>query len=568
MKRNIFFLVMIFPLVLSSCRKDFEFTEFDYTSYNRVVGPQGGSIDFYGNYKNDKQNNVIVNFNVPSGALDSMMVFNMYQYENYELATLMEDGFAKFGTKLLYFVPFYESEGYHERGQFERNYHLSVKFKKPITVTYYPMANYSDFSFKNWQEVVLFQNYYKTTNKAYKVYRIKIPKIDEWGTYHNIFVNWSGQGYPNGYDPTDITYIVNGRWSPASAWGTGEISMINWEELVRGEDYELDPINDKVTFKIYDSDYIYVVARDVYLKILPTSINSYVTTNFTGYQVQRASFDDNQYKVYFTNRTVAVFNQWQGFEYLLNENLYFSNLPTGIQADLIKFNDEVIKISFKDYGYTYYTYEVILKSGIHLTYNGLTYERIAEYQFGYDPSRLNPEILADLQTRYPGQTITNVVYSSNYGWAEYIIYLSSNARVYYDGYNQWYQTIYYKVGADKIPPVVIDYFKKNFPNTDFFEINIIISPYGPPVFEISLIGNKWFRIGTDGKTYEIYEYIFRNIPDAEIPQLVKNAIASRFPDKTVYSVWHRFDQEVGELYVVYFTDYTNARFGPDGALWN
>jgi hypothetical protein len=567
MKPNILILLMIFPLVFSSCRKDFEFTEFDYTTYNRVIGPQGGSIDFYGNYKNDRQNNVIVNFNVPSGALDSMMVFNMYQYENYELATLMEDGFAKFGTKLLYFVPFYESEGYHERGQFERNYHLSVKFKKPITVTYYPMANYSDFSFKNWQEVVLFQNYYKTTNKAYKVYRIKIPKIDEWGTYHNIFVNWSGQGYPNGYDPTDITYIVNGRWSLASAWGTGEISMINWEELVRGEDYELDPINDKVTFKIYDSDYIYVVARDVYLKILPASINSYVTGNFTGLQVQRASFDDNQYKVYFTNRTVAVFNQWQGFDYLLNENLFFSNLPNEIQNDVGKFAEEVIKVSLKQYEGGYLIYEVTLKSGIYITYDGISFQRLTFYQYGYNPSNLNPLILQHIKNNYPGQVITNVVYTSNYGWTEYVVYLSSNARVYFDSDANWYKTIYYKIGSDKVPTVVMNYFKDNFPNTDFQEINITFWPEGIPIFDFYMVGNKWFRISSDGKTYELLEFVFKNLPASEIPVIIKDRIESSFPDKTVFSVWHLYSDR-SERFEVYFTDYTRANISASGVLLN
>ncbi|RLD69873.1 MAG: hypothetical protein DRJ10_20970, partial [Bacteroidetes bacterium] len=52
-------------LVFQSCYKEPDFTNFNYETYNRIVGPLGGEINFYANYGDDSQNSVLVNINVP-----------------------------------------------------------------------------------------------------------------------------------------------------------------------------------------------------------------------------------------------------------------------------------------------------------------------------------------------------------------------------------------------------------------------------------------------------------------------------------------------------------------------
>ena len=171
--RNIFLISTLILLLFQSCQKEPDFTNFNYETYNRVVGPDGGRIDFYGNYADDNSNNVLVSLDVPQGALDSMMVFNMYQFEDYELVLQMKNGYAEIGSKFLYFVPFYESDGYHERGQLDLGYHLSLDFNSPVAVTYNFLADGGGLSAETWQEAELYHDHYKKTNRSYRLYRIK-----------------------------------------------------------------------------------------------------------------------------------------------------------------------------------------------------------------------------------------------------------------------------------------------------------------------------------------------------------------------------------------------------------
>ncbi len=558
MKYNHFLIIILIPLIFYGCHKDFEFQNFDYKTFNRLVGPEGGMINFYANYDNDTKSEVIVSLNVPAGALDSLMVFNMYQFEDFEVATQMNEGFAKIGSKFLYFVPFYESEGYHERGQMELNYHLSVKFKSPITVTYHPLANYSDLSLKNWQEVELYNNYYKTTNQSYKVYRIKIPKLDQWGESYNIYVNWTRQGYPNGYDATDLSYLVSGKWTSTNSWGTGDISMENWEPVAVDE---FDMKNDLISFKIYDTDYIYVVARDIYLQFIPAAIAGYIGANFQALQIKRASYDEDNYKVYFTDNSVAVFDKYQNFQYLLNENLTYADLPSLAQSYIkIFYSSYVVKKVMQENLPASLQYEVLLSGGIKLYFN-IDGSLIGIYQYGYDPLKLPAPAKTYLQTNHPGEIITNVAYDSLF-YAKYIVYLSSNAKVYFYGDGTWFETYYSKLNSDKLPSNVFNYFKNNYPNAIFSEIDHTIG-IESSYYDVYLADNKWFYFSDTG---ELQQYEFRNIPENDLPVLIKDYVNTNYPtDIMITNIYHSYSYGQ-EWYEIYFTDLSLIKISPQGVL--
>ncbi len=72
-------------------------------------------------------------------------------------------------------------------------------------------------------------------------------------------MNWNLQGYPDGYDNLDLTYLINGRWTNIFDWGSGSLSLDNWELV---SVYEFDIINKTVSFEINNTDYMYVMARD------------------------------------------------------------------------------------------------------------------------------------------------------------------------------------------------------------------------------------------------------------------------------------------------------------------
>ena len=238
---NILFsaLILIFAFSLSSCHKRIELEE-DYADYRRVIGPEGGIINYYEYNPQDEISEVIVSLEIPEDALDSFVVFNMYEFHDdaadVDLYNIGMETYSEF----LYFVPFYESYGYNEQTVNTTDYHLSIDFNKPVTVTY-------NLSF-----------YY--IGEEAQLYRIKIPRLDEWGSgeANNIWVNWNYQGYPDGYDKLDLTYLVNGRWTESEYWGEGDLSLDNWEE-VPGLIY--DKTNETVTFDIDNTDYMYVMAE-------------------------------------------------------------------------------------------------------------------------------------------------------------------------------------------------------------------------------------------------------------------------------------------------------------------
>lgn len=230
--------VLVLLFSIPACHKRVEL-DIKYDSLMRVVGPDGGTIKYYEYNPKDSLSSIAVKMEIPQNALDSFVVFNMHEFENNALyVDLSYLGMEQY-SDFLYFVPFYKSYGYNEQTNDSIDYHLSINFNVPAKVTY-------NLSF------------YEIPYNA-KLYRIKIPEINEWGEVDNIWVNWNYQGYPDGYDALDLQYIINGRWTINDAWGSGNLSLYNWEEV---DDYNYDTINKEVEFGIENTDYMYVMASE------------------------------------------------------------------------------------------------------------------------------------------------------------------------------------------------------------------------------------------------------------------------------------------------------------------
>jgi len=240
----IFFSIMIFASVFFyfGCYQYPDIDETAYENYRRVIGPNGGTIEFYRNYENDSLNNLAVKMIFPENSVDSYIVFNMYEYNSEILEVDLNNMNRIAISDFLYFVPFYESEGYNEHSSDDIDEHNSLYFNDSVEVTYY----------LNGFNII----------QGAKLYRINIPSKDEWGNGedYNIWVNYNLQGYPEGYDEQDLMYLINGLWTEEYFWGTGPLSFDNWEEIV-GNHYNIS--DNLVSFYINETDYIYVMAADI-----------------------------------------------------------------------------------------------------------------------------------------------------------------------------------------------------------------------------------------------------------------------------------------------------------------
>ncbi len=243
-KKNTFILSIISTIVLSilfsSCHKRIELED-NYADFRRVVGPDGGTINFFEyNPENDKPE-IIVSIDFPENALDSLTVFNMYEFINEGVYIDILRLGRRQNSKFLYFVPFYESYGYNEVNSNSDTYHLSIDFNTAVEVTYKLISDYApEFDAK--------------------LFRIKIPATNEWGTEDNVWINWNYQGYPDGYDIIDLTYLINGRWTSVNDWGSTDFNLDNWEEVTN---YTYNTFENTVSFQIYNTDYMYVMAKEI-----------------------------------------------------------------------------------------------------------------------------------------------------------------------------------------------------------------------------------------------------------------------------------------------------------------
>ncbi|MEN8121987.1 MAG: PepSY-like domain-containing protein [Bacteroidota bacterium] len=567
--KNYLLIIIFTTLIFQSCYKEPDFTNFDYETYNRIIGPDGGIINFYSNYSNDSKNDVLVSLDVPIDALDSVMVFNMYQFEEYELVMQMDRGFSSIGSKFLYFVPFYESQGYHERSQLDISYHLSVEFNKPITITYNFLAEDMELSAENWQQAELYSDYYKRTNMAYRLFRIKIPKLDEWGENNNIYVNWNTQGYPNGYDRTDLNYIISGLWSSLDDWGNGETGLENWEEVT---DFELNISENSVSYEINNTDYIYVLSRKLQIDIvdIPINIRNDFLSRFPDLQIERAARDGNYFNLYLDDNTYATFTKKGEFVSLTNDQFRISNLPPIILSHIkAKYPNQTIKKVI----YTQYSnsgrYELILSDGVKAYYDG-TGRFIYDSRYGVEQSELPADAITYLQQNHPGELITNVT-SSEYDFGDnsyyiYIIYLSSNAKVSFARDYGWINTLYYALQQDDLPEGVTQYFVDNYPNSDFIEINYTESPEGEE-YEIYLIDDKWFLF--NGQS-ELQQKEIGSLEEDDLPVAITSYINTNYPYKSIAEIYYFYynygADGADEGYDIYFVDMLNIEFEPDGTI--
>jgi len=218
--------------------------EYEYDDFRRVIGPEGGVINFYEYNPEDSIPNVLLKMEFPENALDSLVVFNMYEFydeqTNLDLSNLNMLEYSDF----LYLIPFYESFGYNNDTTLQggTDYHLSIDFNQPVTLTY---------KIREWE--------YDPNNK---LFRIPIPKLNDptWG--ENVWVHWNQQGYADGYYELDLIYLITGRWTEFSSWGMGTPSLSNWEELPIGS-YTYNSSDSTVTFNINNTDYIYAMGLPI-----------------------------------------------------------------------------------------------------------------------------------------------------------------------------------------------------------------------------------------------------------------------------------------------------------------
>ncbi len=242
--KNILIVTYLITL-FSGCYRYPEFDDISYNEYRRVIGSEGGTINFYRNYDNDSIKDIAVKMEFPENAVNSLIVFNMYEfYDNVTNNDLYTNLNTEQLSDFLYFVPFYESEGYKAvltdssdiNSLIQK--HTSINFNTPVTVTYY-------------------NNFNVEIPDSAKLYKIKIPAENEWGEENNVWVKYNYQGYPDGYDDIDLIYLIDGKWTENIDWGTGNLSLYNWEEVAN---YSFDLTNQSVTFEINSTDNMYIIA--------------------------------------------------------------------------------------------------------------------------------------------------------------------------------------------------------------------------------------------------------------------------------------------------------------------
>ncbi|NJO93025.1 MAG: hypothetical protein HC831_31760 [Chloroflexia bacterium] len=492
----------------------------------------------------------------------------MYQFEDYELVLQMENGYTEIGSRFLYFVPFYESDGYHERGQLDLSYHLSLDFKKPVTVTYNFLADRSALSLSNWQEASLYHEYYKKTNPSYHLYRIKIPKLDEWGEGNNIYVNWNNQGYPDGYDRTDLYYIISGLWSSISDWGKGYISLENWEPVPPSE-YTLDAGNNSVQFEITNTDYIYVVSRVIYIEAasVPIKIINLVEKLFPTTQIERAYFSNDKFTVILSDNTYATFSKNGDFLYLTDESVTLGELPVPAQTYISAnyANDFIKKITQTKAGsWEPHVYEILMRSGIKLYFdeNG---NFSGSFQYGYSKDNLPLSASTYLQNNHPYDKIDNVTFDNEDLLApQYIVYLSSDAKVYFDSDGSWLETVYYRLDSNQLPAEILTFFENNYPNASFSQISYTLSNSKGPSYDIYTVDKKSFSFDGSGTLLNLE---IESLEESELPAAISDFINEHFSDEKINQISYYYRNHGAEIgYNVYFEDRLNVEFDGSGNL--
>ena len=557
-------------IYLSGCYKYPDLKDYDYSYYSRVVGPEGDTINFFANYSNDSLTDIVVELIVPPGALDSVIVFNMYQFGEYELASEMGNGYAKVGTKFLYFVPFYESEGYYEHEQVDVSYHLSIDFKKPVTVTYNYLTGQGDFTGNDIDEMKLYYEYYKTINPTFKLYKIRIPKTDEWGQENNIRINWNSQGYPVGYNQTDLTYIINGAWSQTNEWGSNIRGLENWIEVT---DIELNPNENTVSFDINNTDFLYVLARIIQIDPdkLPPKILNYMEDNYPDETIVQAAFKDKEFNIYLANRALLFFDKKGNFDRLIRQSISFLEIqPVETRNKISNYiNDNYPEASIRNissiqYAYEFPIYRFTLSDQVTLLFNS-SGTNMGVYNYGIDYNEVPQQVFDYIDNNHSSASIVNITFDSTDGDSQYIVYLSDNTKLYFQGNGTWETTLYFNYPIADLAIEITDYLNNNFSGITIALVHRQVSSEDE-YFHIALMNAVYIIFEQNGERNFMYIPYFE---ENDLPQDVKNSIQNRFPEINIELIDYYYDKEAEEnteIYDIFFARSLNVEFKPDGTI--
>lgn len=544
---------LLFPVVflLFSCQM-FSDVDYEYKIYKRVVGKQGGIFYFFSNYSNDNEllnedtTNYLLRLNVPQGALDTQVVFNFYQFQDFQTACDLSEGYSCVGSQFFYFVPFLYSSGYHEHDGADLSYHETFNFKKPIEVKYY----FSKFTNpKTIDEKKLKYTYYDRINTSYKVYKIRIPAFGQWGQSRNIFIELNKQGYPVGYNKSDLKDIILGYWQPFSN-NNKEVSLANWESV---ENYNIDFENNTVSFQIENTDYIYVIAKLILIQNndLPAKIVNFVQA--LGKTIQRASLENKVYNVYTNDNDLMIFHLNGDFYYSLKKNI---SIPTNVFV-YINNNYPTTKIlsnELFDYSNTKVLY---IKTLTQLfAFQG---EQISDLQFVYsseynvDISKLPQNVIANIYQKFENPIIKYFNKNSNLSSTFFTIYLTSqgmNIEYTVDNLLTISSIKYIGFEFSEIPDTVLKIITKYFENINLKSVTKSVDAENIE-FDIYLLNDGYFKIKDDGTLRFCYFYIQQNKIPLEIIYTLNN-FASNILSESYYM--YDFSQSYPERYFLEFKE--------------
>ncbi len=558
MKHKILHLLSILSIIfVSGCYK-YETIDYDYESYNRLVGPQGGHIIFYNNYSDDSlmfngvdTNNIIVELEVPEGALDSNYIFNFYTYENYNNAEELSKGLAIIGSKFFYFVPIPEAEGYHEHDQADLTYHYSMDFNKPITVKFHFKIGIDNKSDVNLTR--LKYNYYNYFNANYKLFRIKIPRIDEWGADRNIFVKWNEQGYPIGYQEADLSDIILGYWYPNSYNEVQSSSIINWADVAG---FQINADDNSVEFQINNSDYIYVLARitQIPLSQLPNKIKVFVEA-FFDVDILRAAMNNGRYQVLLEDHSLAFFDNKGSFDFLQKFNVPYSSLPTVIKTYLRENYADVYMQGniFTIDSDSVIWYQINMQNGETLNFDnysgsGFQYTGKNVYTDNFDEL---PQSITDYITEhYPNASYRNLYYNENisYGrnYVVYIYYQNKNIKLNFNSSGVFLEAIYYGIKKEEIPEPVTSYLDSVFQGIEIQTIELY-DYLDSSLYEINMLNGGMITIKPNGTLL----YAQYPIEITLVPSNILNVVENKFTSSSLISAdYYCIDQNLYSLYYV------------------
>lgn len=559
---------VFFVIILNSCYKEVEFNEeiIEYEHYARIVGPDGGIVNFMSNYANDKKRNMLATLSFPSGAIDSFIVLNIYQHEDYDVSMQLEEGFAYTGSKFMYFIPFYKSQGYNEQGVNDPEARLSLKFKKPVSVKYYYLAEEVELSGTNYQKTELYYEYYKKSSLSYKLYRIKIPDIDEWGSSNNIYINWNQQGYPDGYNKTDLNYILTGSWFDGGGWGTENISLINWEEV---KNFKHDVSERSISFEMYSTDYVYVLANIIQIdeSRLPYKIRNYLSNNYPNINVLRASFDRDQgFTLFMSNGAKIYFDSDFDFEYIETFVKSSDDLPSQINdyitTNYPTANIKTIKLIVDSFNNGVFT--IKLTNGVKLFFD-LQGNFVGMYQSNYSVSDLPEGITDYIKSNFPGEPIINVIYDNEINAPMYLIYTINGFKFKFDHNGNWISTTNTRFKYENLPENIKENITSNYA-LDYLSSITFDENSEHKWYQINLINGIEIYYDFEGNQLSFYQPY---LPEEELLTNIKQYIATNYPEESiVYTDYTKssFIQNNYELYDVYITNDLNIEFDGNGEV--